>query len=141
MCRRDSGVTVTDGALTAYKAVGDDWQTDRKGWVYAPGATVTADDWDGKPECGGGPHLCLSPRQAGGHYSIATRPVYCPLHVTAAGALVSVQVEGRTLPRRPRGHPHRPTRAAIAASTTASAPPAPSARSCCSTPPGRPQSR
>ncbi len=78
------GATVTDGALTAYKAVGDDWQTSQKGWVYAPGATVTADDWDGKPKCGGGLHLCLTPRMSRDYYSAATRYVECLIDMSEA---------------------------------------------------------
>ena len=91
------GATVTDGALTAYKAVGDDWQTDRKGWVYAPGATVTADDWDAKPECGGGLHLCLTPRKSRGYYSMATRYVECLIDVTEAVVVDRDKVKARSV--------------------------------------------
>ena len=91
------GVTVTDGALTAYKAVGDDWQTDRKGWVYAPGATVTADDWDGKPECGGGLHLCLTPRKSRGYYSGATRYVECLIDTSEAVVVGRDKVKARSV--------------------------------------------
>ena len=91
------GATVTDGALTAYKAVGDDWQTDRKGWVYAPGATVVAEDWDGKPECGGGLHLCLTPRKSRGYYSMATRYVECLIDVTEAVVVDRDKVKARSV--------------------------------------------
>ena len=91
------GATVTDGALTAYKAVGDDWQTDRKGWVYAPGATVTADDWDAKPECGGGLHLCLTPRKSRVYYSRATRYVECLIDVTEAVVVDRDKVKARSV--------------------------------------------
>ena len=91
------GATVTDGALTAYKAVGDDWQTDRKGWVYAPGATVVAEDWDGKPECGGGLHLCMTPRKSRGYYSMATRYVECLIDVTEAVVVDRDKVKARSV--------------------------------------------
>jgi hypothetical protein len=91
------GATVTDGALTAYKAVGDDWQTDRKGWVYAPGATVTADDWDAKPECGGGLHLCLTPRKSRGYYSAATRYVECLIDMSEAVVVDRDKVKARSV--------------------------------------------
>ena len=91
------GATVTDGALTAYKAVGDDWQTDRKGWVYAPGATVVAEDWDGKPECGGGLHLCLTPSKSRGYYSMATRYVECLIDVTEAVVVDRDKVKARSV--------------------------------------------
>ena len=73
------GADLRDGTLTAYKAVGDDWQTGRKGWVYAPGETVVAEDWDGKPECGGGLHLCAHPHQSRGYYGSATKYVECEI--------------------------------------------------------------
>jgi hypothetical protein len=91
------GATVTDGALTAYKAVGDDWQTDRKGWVYAPGATVTADDWDAKPERGGGLHLCLTPRKSRGYYSMATRYVECLIDMSEAVVVDRDKVKARSV--------------------------------------------
>ena len=91
------GATVTDGSLTAYKAVGDDWQTDRKGWVYVPGATVSAVDWDGKPECGGGLHLCLTPRKSRGYYSGATRYVECLIDMTEAVVVDRDKVKARSV--------------------------------------------
>jgi hypothetical protein len=91
------GATVTDGTLTAYKAVGDDWQTDRKGWVYAPGATVTAEDWDAKPECGGGLHLCLTPSKSRGYYSEATRYVECSIDMTEAVVVDRDKVKARSV--------------------------------------------
>ena len=78
------GTRVRTGTVTAYKAVGDDWQTDRKGWVYEPGATVTAEDWDGEPECGGGLHLCARPAQSRRYYSAATRYVECEVAIADA---------------------------------------------------------
>ena len=91
------GATVTDGTLTAYKAVGDDWQTDRKGWVYAPGATVTAEDWDAKPECGGGLHLCLTPSKSRGYYSEATRYVECLIDMSEAVVVYRDKVKARSV--------------------------------------------
>jgi hypothetical protein len=91
------GATVTDGTLTAYKAVGDDWQADRKGWVYAPGATVTAEDWDAKPECGGGLHLCLTPSKSRGYYSEATRYVECSIDMTEAVVVDRDKVKARSV--------------------------------------------
>ena len=91
------GATVTDGALTAFKAVGDDWQTGRKGWVYAPGETVVAEDWDGKPECGGGLHLCLTPRTSRDYYSAATRYVECLIDMSEAVVVDRDKVKARSV--------------------------------------------
>jgi hypothetical protein len=91
------GATVTDGTLTAYKAVWDDWQTGRKGWVYAPGETVVAEDWDGKPECGGGLHLCLTPRTSRDYYSAATRYVECLIDMSEAVVVDRDKVKARSV--------------------------------------------
>ena len=91
------GATVTDGALTAFKAVGDDWQTGRKGWVYAPGETVVAEDWDGKPECGGGLHLYLTPRTSRDYYSAATRYVECLIDMSEAVVVDRDKVKARSV--------------------------------------------
>lgn len=61
-----------------YKAVHDDWCTDRgPQWTYKPGAIVTADDYTTDRECGGGLHLCPTPSGSRGYLSTATRFVAC----------------------------------------------------------------
>ena len=91
------GTTIADGILTAFKAVGDGWQTDRKGWPYQPRTTVTADDWDGEPECGGGLHLCATPRQSRRYYGDATRYVECAITLADGVVVVGDKVKARTV--------------------------------------------
>ncbi len=91
------GATISGGVLTAYKAVGDDWQTTRKGWIYTPGSTVTAEDWDGKPRCGRGLHLCLTPSKSHGYYDQATRYVECLVDLTEAVVVDGDKVKTRSV--------------------------------------------
>ena len=69
------GVEVKDGNAMLFKAVDDDWSTDRArrvGITYAPGQLPVAADWDGgKVECGAGLHA--SPHPAWRRCSIALR--------------------------------------------------------------------
>ncbi|WP_147252571.1 hypothetical protein [Micromonospora endolithica] len=54
------GLTVTDGTVILYKALGDDLTAGGnygKPTVYTVGDTVTCDDWDDRDECGGGLHF------------------------------------------------------------------------------------
>ena len=69
-------VKVTDGIATVYKAVGDNWSTDR-GTDYSPGSTPEAPDWQPTKACGGGLHFSPSPVQSRGHYPTATRYLEC----------------------------------------------------------------
>ena len=70
------GVKVTDGIATVYKAVGDNWSTDR-GTDYSPGSTPEAPDWQPTRVCGGGLHFSPSPEQSRGYYPTATRYLEC----------------------------------------------------------------
>ena len=54
------GVTVTDGIAEVFKAVNDQWTTDR-GTNYQPGSLPTAPDWKPTRECGHGLHFCARP--------------------------------------------------------------------------------
>ena len=66
------GVPVVDGIATLYKAVGDDWSTDR-GTDYSPGSLPEAPDWRDDHECGGGLHFSPHPRQSRSYHPEATR--------------------------------------------------------------------
>ncbi|MFT3971726.1 MAG: hypothetical protein QM695_15980 [Micropruina sp.] len=68
------GVTVVDGIATLYKAVGDNWSTDR-GFDYSPGAKPSAPDWRPDSECGHGLHFSPRPSQSRTYYTAATRYV------------------------------------------------------------------
>ena len=55
------GVTVEDGIAYLYKAVNQQWTTDR-GMDYSPGSTPEAADWDATwRDCGRGLHFCDHP--------------------------------------------------------------------------------
>ena len=62
------GVAVENGIATLYKAVDEDFSTDRArsvGISYAPGQAPVAPDWDGgERECGGGLHASPHPKMA-----------------------------------------------------------------------------
>lgn len=77
------GVKVTKaGYAVLYKAVDQDWHgTYGNTWTYSPGATVTADDYDPTPSCGGGLHLGVTPRHARAYHQDATRYVACKVKV------------------------------------------------------------
>jgi hypothetical protein len=73
-----------DGHAVLFKAVGDDWQTDRgPEWTYAPGNTVVAKDFKNTQQCGQGLHLGITPRHSRSFHTDATRFV-----------AVKVKVEG-----------------------------------------------
>lgn len=57
------GVAVVDGTAVVVKYVGPDL-TSHHGTVYPVGETVTAPDYNGRPECGGGLHFAATPAQA-----------------------------------------------------------------------------
>jgi hypothetical protein len=55
------GAKVEDGMALLYKGVDAEFRSGY-GFLYKPGSTPEADDWDGmKRECGGGLHFCSSP--------------------------------------------------------------------------------
>ena len=68
------GVTVTDGIVTVYKAVNDQWTTSR-GADYSPGSLPEAADWRADGQCGGGLHYGPTPRHARDYEPDATRYV------------------------------------------------------------------
>ncbi|QFG04879.1 hypothetical protein SEA_NITZEL_53 [Mycobacterium phage Nitzel] len=58
------GVRVCDGIAYLYKAVNQQWTTDR-GVDYSPGSTPEAPDWDPDwRDCGKGLHFCAHPMQS-----------------------------------------------------------------------------
>ena len=72
------GVQVTDGTATVYKAVNDNWTTDRtKGVDYSPGATPEATDWRPDNDCGGGLHFAPTPHSARQYHVGATKYLAC----------------------------------------------------------------
>ena len=77
------GVEVKDGNAMLFKAVDDDWSTDRArrvGITYAPGQLPVAADWDGgKVECGAGLHASPHPRMAQVFNRTAKKFVCCPV--------------------------------------------------------------
>jgi hypothetical protein len=67
------GLEISDaGLVTVYKAVNDNWTTDR-GFDYSPGASPVAPDWQDTDSCGGGLHFSPCPSMARDYYSAATR--------------------------------------------------------------------
>jgi hypothetical protein len=66
------GVKVSRGIATLYKAVNDQWTTDR-GTDYSPGSKPKCDDWRDDGECGGGLHFGPTPRHAKSYQPDATR--------------------------------------------------------------------
>ena len=76
------GVTVQQGDVAIlYKGVRDDYRTGRD-FLYAPGTTPEAPDWDGDArECGGGLHFSPSPAMTLEFYPEATRFLACPVRL------------------------------------------------------------
>jgi len=73
------GAKIESGIVMLYKAVRDDFRS-AHGFLYAPGSTPEAPDWDGGiTECGGGLHFSPSPAMALEFDSSATRFVACPV--------------------------------------------------------------
>ncbi len=60
------------GVATVYKAVNDQWTTDR-GFDYSPGSKPSAPDWRDDDGCGGGLHFSPTPHHALAYYPDATR--------------------------------------------------------------------
>jgi hypothetical protein len=67
-----------DGVVTLFKAVDDNWTTDR-GTSYAPGATPEAADWRPDASCGGGLHFGPTVVHAMAYHAGATKFVACPV--------------------------------------------------------------
>ncbi len=68
------GVKVAEGIATVFKAVGDEWTTDR-GTDYSPGSTPDCPDWVANNSCGGGLHFSPTPTQSATYFRGATRYV------------------------------------------------------------------
>ena len=66
------GVKVSDGVATLYKAVNDQWTTDR-GVDYSPGSFPACDDFTATDECGGGLHFGPTPTHAKQYFPNATK--------------------------------------------------------------------
>ena len=93
------GATVEDNAATLYKAVNDNYCSDR-GFSYAIGSTPEAPDWDGPArECGGGLHFCSTPSASKNFYVNATKFVECKVLledlVVHENAIYPTKVKGR----------------------------------------------
>ena len=66
------GVEVKRGIATVYKAVNDQWTTDR-GTDYSPGTKPSCDDFEDTDKCGNGLHFCPSPAHALAFFGGATK--------------------------------------------------------------------
>ena len=72
------GITVEDGVAVLYKALDGEMRSP-KGFLYQPGSTPAADDWDGDArECGGGLHFSPTPTMAMEFHADAKRFAACP---------------------------------------------------------------
>ena len=79
------GVKVVRDTAYVFKAVDDDLSTPRarqRGIFYTPGTNPTCDDFNERPECGGGLHASPSPSMALDYNREATRFVCCPVKLT-----------------------------------------------------------
>ena len=93
------GATVEDNAATLYKAVNDNYCSER-GFLYAIGSTPEAPDWDGSArECGGGLHFCSTPSASKIFYANATKFVECKVlledMVVHENASYPMKIKGR----------------------------------------------
>jgi hypothetical protein len=89
------GAKVTDGIATLYKVVRADYRS-QHGFLYQPGTSPEAPDWDGGvAECGGGLHFCAHPIAALDFDGEATKFLACPV------ALADIVVH------HPAGYPHK----------------------------------
>jgi hypothetical protein len=79
------GVPIKRGIAILYKAVDEDFSTDRaraRNISYKPGDTPAAPDWDPIPECGGGLHFCPEPGATLQFNSDPKHFVACPVKVS-----------------------------------------------------------
>ena len=75
------GAKIEGKRAILFKAVRDDFRSAHR-FLYKPGTTPEAPDWDGrKEECGGGLHFCAHPIAALGFDDSATRFVACPVNL------------------------------------------------------------
>ena len=86
------GVTVEAGKTSkkdiawVYKAVNDQWTTDR-GTDYSPGSTPEAPDWARTGGCGNGLHFGVTPSHSAQYFSEATRYVKCGVRLSECEVL------------------------------------------------------
>ena len=73
--------TTRAGIATVYKAVNDQWTTDR-GFDYSPGTKPTAPDWRDNNDCGNGLHFSPTPFHALAYHPEATRFVAVGVKLT-----------------------------------------------------------
>jgi hypothetical protein len=108
------GVEVKRGIATVFKAVNDEWTTDR-GFDYSPGAKPSCDDWRDEDNCGGGLHFGPTPFHALAYFTGATKFVAVGVKVTelrpitgatpkckapkVVRACVQVDIDGKPIPR------------------------------------------
>jgi hypothetical protein len=76
------GVQVKDGIAIVYKAVDSDFKSPHGG-DYSPGTLTECDHWNTTVECGGGLHVCGTPRHALRFYVDAKRFVALPVAVNS----------------------------------------------------------
>jgi hypothetical protein len=74
------GLDVTEGIVTVYKGVNDQYTTSR-GADYSPGATPAAADWKPTQACGNGLHFSPSPGHTFDYNPAATRFLACPVRL------------------------------------------------------------
>jgi len=75
------GTPIRDGVAILYKTVRADFKS-AHGFLYSPGSSPEATDWDGgRDECGGGLHFSPHPAMALEFDSSGTRFVACPVAV------------------------------------------------------------
>lgn len=90
------GAKLDGPVMTLYKAVRADYRS-AHGFLYQPGTTVEAPDWDaGDAECGGGLHFSPHPLMALEFDAEATRFLACP-----------VALEDIRAPRANDTYPHK----------------------------------
>jgi len=77
------GLPIKSGTVTLFKAVSDDYKSNR-GFDYTPGTTPEAPDWDGgKIECGCGLHFSPRPFMTLKFFNKAKRFIACPVKVAS----------------------------------------------------------
>jgi hypothetical protein len=75
------GVPIKAGVAVLFKVVRDDYKSGR-GFLYQPGTTPEAPDWDGgKLECGGGLHFSPTPVHAQAFDEQGKKFIACPVLV------------------------------------------------------------
>ena len=90
-----TGTTARDGHMTVYKAVDGDLNSGH-GMAYPPGGTVTAPDWNGLRQCGGGLHFSPHPLMAGAYLDAPVkRYLACRVALADVVALDTSKIKAR----------------------------------------------